>query len=112
MNNRNYNPQSENSVSPEIYAARIGLIGTLLSTLGDGLQSIGAGIALQQLEISSIQDAQTQADQSNQFDSMQKQIDLLTKKIEEMEKRNKIKYFYKKPVLNQLLLTEERVLTS
>lgn len=86
MNNFN-NPQGVNTISPEIYAARIGLIGTLLSTLGDGLQSIGAGIALQQLEISSIQDAQTQADQSNQFDSMQKQIDQLTRKIEEMERK-------------------------
>ncbi|MEV9641743.1 translation initiation factor 2 [Mammaliicoccus sciuri] len=89
MNNfYNNNPQGENSTSPEIYAARIGFIGTLLSTLGDGLQSIGAAITLQQLENASIQDTQTQSDQSNQFESMQKQIDHLTKKIERMERKN------------------------
>ncbi|REB07290.1 hypothetical protein DVB69_10610 [Sporosarcina sp. BI001-red] len=60
--------------SPEIYAARIGFIGTLLSTLGDGLQSIGAGIVLQQLENQSILDAQTQSDQSNQLESMQNKL--------------------------------------
>ncbi|MGG0644415.1 translation initiation factor 2 [Sporosarcina gallistercoris] len=87
MNNFNNNPQGVNNPSPEIYAARIGFIGTILSTLGDGLQSIGAGITLQQLEVSSIQDAQTQTDQSDQFDSMQKQIDQLTRKIEEMERK-------------------------
>lgn len=83
MNNPDISPQDENSMSPEIYAARIGFIGALLSTLGDGLQSIGAGIALQQLEKSSIQDSQTQSDQ---LEAMQKQIDQLTKKLEDMEK--------------------------
>lgn len=87
VNNYYGNLQGENTISPEIYAARIGFIGTLLSTLGDGLSSVAAGIALQQLEMSSIQDAQTQAVQSDQFDSMQKQIDQLTRKIEEMERK-------------------------
>lgn len=88
MNNHNNSSLGENSTSPEIYAARIGFIGALLSTLGDGLQSIGAGIALQQLENSSFQESQPQSDQSNQFENMQKQIDQLTRKIEEMEKEN------------------------
>lgn len=88
MNNFDNTPQGENSTSPEIYAARIGFIGALLSTLGDGLQSVGAGIALQQLENSSSQDTQTQSDQSDQIESMQKQIDQLTRKIEKMERGN------------------------
>lgn len=91
MNHFDNTPPGENSTSPEIYAARIGFIGALLSTLGDGLQSVGAGIALQQLENSSSQDTQTQSDQSDQSDqieSMQKQIDQLTRKIEKMERGN------------------------
>ncbi|WP_039042355.1 hypothetical protein [Sporosarcina sp. ZBG7A] len=88
MNHFDNTPPGENSTSPEIYAARIGFIGALLSTLGDGLQSVGAGIALQQLENSSSQDTQNQSDQSNQIESMQKQIDQLTRKIEKMERGN------------------------
>lgn len=85
MNNFDNNPRGENDTSPEIQAARFGFIGSLLSTLGDSLQAIGAGIALQQLENPNIQDTQPQFDQSDQIESMQKQIDQLAKKIDEME---------------------------
>lgn len=80
MNNSNRSLQDENSISPEIYAARIGFIGALLSTLGDGLQSIGAGIVLQQLENESMQDAQSQSNQSNQLETMQNQFETMQKK--------------------------------
>ncbi|MDW0111507.1 translation initiation factor 2 [Sporosarcina aquimarina] len=87
MYDSNNTPQGQDTPSPEIFAARIGFFGALLSTLGDGLQSIGAGIVLKQLENPSSPDTQIQSDHTTQIESMQKQIDLLTKKIDEMDRK-------------------------
>ncbi|WP_339253673.1 translation initiation factor 2 [Sporosarcina sp. FSL W8-0480] len=84
MNNDN-NFIDENDNSTDLYVARIAFIGTILSTLGDALQTVSAGVALQQLERSSQQGTQ---DQATQIETMQKQFDQLTKKIESMEKGN------------------------
>ena len=58
MKNVNNNQTGQNTVSPEVYAARLSLIGTALSTLGDGLQTIAAGITLQELENPTNQNSQ------------------------------------------------------
>ena len=43
------NKPDQNNDSLEIYAARLSYIGTAISTLGDGLQTIAAGLALEAL---------------------------------------------------------------
>ena len=95
MKNGNDYKMEENPESPEIYAAKLSLVGTTLSTLGDALQTIAAGITLQELEKTNnqnsqdSQDSQNQSDQSNKLENMQRQIDQLTRKIERMDRRNK-----------------------
>ncbi|WOV87870.1 translation initiation factor 2 [Sporosarcina oncorhynchi] len=91
MNNPYNNQTSQNTESPEIYAARLALIGSALSTLGDGLQAIAAGIALQELEKSkqaseTPQNPSSELDQTSELEKMQKQIDRLANKIERMER--------------------------
>ena len=44
---KNENHTGENQESPELFAARLALIGAALATLGDGLATIAAGITLQ-----------------------------------------------------------------
>jgi len=77
----------ENPESPDIYVAKLNLVGTTLSTMGDALQTIAAGITLQELEKTNNQNSQNQSDQSQKLESMQKQIDELTKKIDRMERK-------------------------
>ncbi|WP_075619146.1 hypothetical protein [Paenisporosarcina indica] len=89
MNYGNNNQNGQNTESPEIYAARLSLIGTALSTLGDGLQTVAAGITLQELENPNTQDSQKQLDLSSQLELMQKQIDQLSRKIDKMERKNR-----------------------
>jgi len=79
----------ENSESPDIYIAKLNLVGTTLSTLGDALQTIAAGITLQELEKTNNQNSQNHSNQSIQIESMQKQIDQLTRKIDRMERKNR-----------------------
>lgn len=91
MNYTNGIPPRQNSESAEMQAAKISLIGAALSTLGDGLQTIAAGITLQELENQTFQNQNSpeQPNQTAQLELMQKQIDHLTRKIERMERRNK-----------------------
>ena len=89
MKNVNNNQMGQNTGTPEIYAAKLAFVGAALSTLGDGLSAIAAGITLQELENPNNQNSQDQLDQSNQLELMQKQIEQLTRKIESMERRNK-----------------------
>lgn len=94
MNNPYTNQTSQNTESPEIYAARLALLGSALSTLGDGLQAISAGIALQELEKSknanqNAQNTPNEVNQTSQLEIMQKQIDRLAIKIERMERRGR-----------------------
>lgn len=74
-----------NNIDADLYAARIALVGNILSTLGDALQTIGAGIELQQLENENIQNANSPTE-LDELESMQKQIDELTNKIQEIER--------------------------
>ncbi|MHA6261173.1 translation initiation factor 2 [Sporosarcina sp. CAU 1771] len=89
MNNAFTNQTGQNTESPDLYAARLTLIGSTLSTLGDALQAIAAGISLQELEktTSTNQNTSNQLDLTGQLERMQKQIDHLARKIERMERR-------------------------
>ena len=89
MNNGIDHQMDGNSESPDIYVAKLNLVGTTLSTLGDALQTIAAGITLQELEKTKNQNSQNHSDQSIQIESMQKQIDQLTRKIDRMERKNR-----------------------
>ncbi len=71
----------QNGESPDLVAARLTLIGAALSTIGDGLQAIGAAIALQELENPSNQNQQDPPDYSKQIARLQKQVDQLTKQM-------------------------------
>lgn len=83
MNKDNQNNQS----TPEIFAAKLALFGTALSTLGDGIQTIAAGIALEILENANNKTSPDQTDQLKQMeDRMQKEINQLTRKLENMER--------------------------
>lgn len=79
----NKSKTNQPSDSPELYAAKLAYIGSSISTLGDGLQAIAAGIALEALEKQSSQDQNTQ---SNQSEKMQKQIDYLIKELKQIKK--------------------------
>lgn len=91
MKNNSGNPTSQNTTSAEIQAAKLSLIGAALSTLGDGIQTIAAGIALQKLENQAVVDSNSakQSNQTSQLELMQKQLDYLTRKIERMEHGHK-----------------------
>ncbi|WP_228551143.1 translation initiation factor 2 [Sporosarcina cascadiensis] len=86
MNNEDNKQEEKKMESAEIYAAKLSFIGSALSTLGDGLQTLAAAIALQEL-IHAENDSQT-SDQASQLEQMQIQLDYLTKKIKNMERTN------------------------
>ncbi len=88
MKNGNSNDMGQNVESPEVYAAKLSFIGSTLSTLGDGLQAIAAGIALQELEKASDTE-QDSPNVLNQLEDMQQQIDYLASKIDRMERRSR-----------------------
>ena len=46
--------------SPEIYAAKLAFIGASISTLGDGLQAVAAGISLELLQKANNKSSQDQ----------------------------------------------------
>ncbi|KPN97143.1 hypothetical protein [Lysinibacillus sp. ZYM-1] len=84
------NKPSQNNDSLEIYAAKLAYIGAAISTLGDGIQTIAAGLALEVL-----QNANNDSSQSNnngdgqssvQIDNMQKQIDYLIGELKHIKK--------------------------
>ncbi|MFE4140688.1 translation initiation factor 2 [Peribacillus sp. YIM B13472] len=80
-NNINQSPDSR-----EIYAAKLAFIGASISTLGDGLQAIAAGIALELLEKSNNGSSQSQNDQSKQTEKTQKQVDDLINELKQIKK--------------------------
>lgn len=88
MKSEDSNSLGQSSESREIYAAQLALFGAMLSTLGDGISTAAAAIALNELENASNQNSQSQLKQSKQIEQMQIQIDHLTR---EMTKMNRIR---------------------
>jgi|tagenome__1003787_1003787.scaffolds.fasta_scaffold20972641_2 hypothetical protein len=50
LNNESNFQIGQNPETPETYAAKLAFIGAALSTLGDGVSTIAAGISLQELQ--------------------------------------------------------------
>jgi len=61
-------------------------VGAAISTLGDGISTIAAGLALDALRNSNAQNSQNDAKQSLQKDNMQKQIDHLIYELKQIKK--------------------------
>ena len=58
------NKQNQDNDSMDIYIAKLAYIGTAISTLGDGIQTIAAGLALE-----SLQNAKNNGDQTAKVDA-------------------------------------------
>jgi len=83
---RNENNSNQPTDSLEIYAAKLAYIGTSISTLGDGIQTIAAGLALQALQKSNNNNSQNNNDQAKQAENMQKQIDYLISELKQIKR--------------------------
>jgi len=84
------NKPSQNNDSLEIYAAKLAYIGAAISTLGDGIQTIAAGLALEVLQNANNDSSQSNSNgdgqSSVQIDNMQKQIDYLIGELKHIKK--------------------------
>ncbi|MGX9134740.1 hypothetical protein ACWV26_10210 [Rummeliibacillus sp. JY-2-4R] len=81
------NDQTNNHLeSPENYAAKLAVIVSAISTLGDGLSTIAASIALQQEVIEDTKNHQKDENNSNQIEQLQKQMSQLSKRIAKLER--------------------------
>lgn len=85
------NKQNQGNESIEIYAAKLSYIGTAISTLGDGLQTIAAGLALEALQNANNDSSQNNngngnSNQTVKIDNMQKQIDYLITELKQIKK--------------------------
>lgn len=69
-----------------IYAARLGYIGACIQTLGGGLSTIAAGIALQALEEAVDESFESQSDPDRESEIMQNQIDYLIDELKHVKK--------------------------
>ncbi|MGE7917028.1 translation initiation factor 2 [Lysinibacillus xylanilyticus] len=85
INNSKSNSSQPND-SLEIYAAKLAYVGLAISTLGNGIQTIAAGLALEALRNSNTQNSQNDTEQSMQKDNMQKQIDYLIHELKQIKK--------------------------
>lgn len=74
------------SNSPEIFAAKLAFIGASISTLGDGLQAVAAGISLEILQRAATESPQGQNEQSKYQEKMQKQIDYVINELKNINK--------------------------
>jgi gas vesicle protein len=83
---KNQNNLNQASDSLEIYAAKLSFIGASISTLGDGLQAIAAGISLELLQRAKTESPQGQDEQSKYQEKMQKQIDYLINELQKITK--------------------------
>ena len=82
----NKNKTNQTSDSRDVLIAKLAFIGASISTLGDGLQAVAAGLALEELQKANNQSSQNQNDQSKQTEGMQKQIDYLINELKQIKK--------------------------
>lgn len=83
------NKFNKTPVSFDIQIARLIYIGSTISTLGGGLQTLAAGLALNALEKSSSQSSQSsqsQNEQSKHPEDLQMQIDSIIKELKQIKK--------------------------
>lgn len=87
VDNKKNKPIDQSSDSLDTDIAKLAFLGATLTTIGDGITAIAAGMALQQLEDK--QSSNSQAELQKQVDKMQKQIDQLTYKMERLDRKTK-----------------------
>lgn len=80
--NRDKN-KNQSTDSLDIYAAKLTYIGTSLSTLGDGIQTIAAGLALEALLNFKKENSN---DRAKQNIKMKQQIDQLISELEQIKR--------------------------
>ncbi|QSB09384.1 translation initiation factor 2 [Lysinibacillus fusiformis] len=81
------NKQNQDNDSMDIYIAKLAYIGTAISTLGDGIQTIAAGLALESLQNAKNDSSPTNnGDQTAKVDNMQMQIDYLIAELKQIKK--------------------------
>ncbi|MFF2091589.1 hypothetical protein [Paenibacillus sp. NPDC058174] len=68
-------------------AAKLALIGSAVTTLGDFITTIAAVIALEELAVSDILDQENQRTQDEKMSNMQKQIDYLSAQLNQLSKK-------------------------
>jgi len=81
------NQPLQNPELPENYAAKLAVIAAAITTLGDGLSTIAAAIALQDEENENNQKYQNQVNYSRQFDQIQRELDQMSLRIDKLERR-------------------------
>lgn len=86
MNNKNDLQNDSSSESTDLLVAKLALFGATLTTIGDGIAALAAGIALKGLENTNNQKSSEQSNQSAQIEQMQKQINELTRKLDIIER--------------------------
>ncbi|MGE7909596.1 translation initiation factor 2 [Lysinibacillus xylanilyticus] len=82
-NRDKYRNKNQSTDSLDIYAAKLTYIGTSLSTLGDGIQTIAAGLALEALLNAKKENSNDQAKQNTK---MKQQIDHLISELEQIKR--------------------------
>ena len=70
----------------DIQIARLAFIGASITTLGDGIAAIAAGMALDALEKSSGQISSNPDEQSNRSSKMQQEIDYIISELKQIKK--------------------------
>jgi hypothetical protein len=88
MNNNNNNDgrDNQNSESIDLIAARLGYIGAIIVTLGDGITLIATGIALRALEEENFSESRTEVDQFRQTETIQQQVDFYINELIQIRK--------------------------
>lgn len=84
--NNNDDSNNQNGESMDLIAARLGYIGAIIATLGDGIAAIAAGIALRVLEEETFSQSRSELDQFRQTDSMQQQLDFYINELVQIRK--------------------------
>jgi len=85
INNSKSNSSQPND-SLEIYAAKLAYVGLVITTLGNGIETIAAGLALEALRKSNTSNSQNDMKQSMKKDNMQKQINYLIYELKQVKK--------------------------
>ena len=94
-NNNNKNKLKQTPDSFDIQLARLIYIGSTISTLGGGLQTLAAALALNALEKASSQNSQssqssqTRNEQSKQPEDLEMQIDSIIKELKQIKRMMK-----------------------
>ncbi|TCM91042.1 hypothetical protein EV294_109119 [Paenibacillus sp. BK033] len=72
--------------SLDLIAARLGYIGAIIATIGDGVAAIAAGIALRQLEEQNLAESRAEVDQFRQTENIQQQVDFYINELIQIRK--------------------------